>query len=381
MKVVKISSYFPPRRGGIGDYTRILCEGLVNSKKDIFLYIITSLDPAIIESSYSYERIKVLPAINDWSFACAPIIKNIIMEISPDIVHIEYNRTLYGSRVAMNFLAYLLKRGNPKYKIIVTIHDLPNPLKSRDLFFWLTTFVMLIYCDKVILTNDLDINRFICKLPFVKRKCILVPVGSNIPKVDSHRDAARKQLNISENAVVICFFGFMRYGKFLDGLMYVFSNLAKMENNVKFLIVGGILTQDIFLYSRKLCRALNIEDKIIWMDYQSAERVSELLSASDIAVLPYKMGIGTNSGAFAACVLHKLPIVTTMARFMPIVLKDNYNLRLVRNNTVKELTDALFGLIQDSSLRKKLSENLKELNDYLSWHRISQEILKLYTQF
>lgn len=55
-----------------------------------------------------------------------------------------------------------------------------------------------------------------------------------------------------------------------------------------------------------------------------------------------------HSGAFATCVLRNLPIVTTKAKFMP-------------------------------GLRKRLSENLKELNHYLSWQSISQKIFKLYT--
>ena len=96
MKIVKISANFPPKRCGIGDYVRLLCENLVHLKKDISFYIITSANPEVIESGYSYERIEVLPVISNWSFEGLFKIRKMIKEISPDIVHIEYNQDLYG---------------------------------------------------------------------------------------------------------------------------------------------------------------------------------------------------------------------------------------------------------------------------------------------
>lgn len=378
MKVVKITANFPPRRCGIGNYTRLLCENLVNLKKDIYFYIITSADPKIKECNYSYERIEVLPAISDWSFTALRRIRKIIKEISPDIVHMEFNRMLYGRAIAINFLPYLLKKKNSIPKIIVTFHDLPGPLKNRDPFFWLTTFVILIYCDSIIVTNEIDFNSFTCKLPFVKRKCRLVPVGSNIFKAESKRALVREELNISEDTLILSFFGFIREDKCLSELLYAFSKLLRARDNLKLIIVGGTHNQKIFLSLKKLVNKLNMNNAVIWMGYLPDKRVSELLSVSDAAVLPYKNGIGTNSGVFAACALHDLPIVTTNAKFMPDVIKNNYNLILVKPGSIEELTKALFKITEDSDLRKKLSENLKELNEYLSWQRISEEIFKLY---
>lgn len=377
-KIVKISANFPPRRCGVADYTRILCEHLVNLKEDISFYIITSADPKIIESGYSYERIKVLPVINNWSWSCLSKIKEIIKEISPDIVHIEHNRSLYGCLAAMNFLPYLLKKENPKHKIIITFHDLPGPWKNKDPFFWLTNFSNLIYCDRFLVSSDNDFNNFACRLPFIKRKCMLLPVGSNMPKVENNRTMIRKELNIAEDILALGYFGFIREDKCLTELFYAFSELLKSGLNLKLLMIGGILNEEMFLSLQKLSYKLNINEMIIWKDYQAHEKVSELLSALDIVVLPYKNGIGTNSGIFAACVQHNLPIVTTKAKFMPEIIKDNYNLIVVEPNNLKELTNALFRITQDLDLRKKLTQNLKELNDYLSWQNISQKILKLY---
>lgn len=380
MKIIKINANFPPKRCGIADYTRILCENLVNLKKDISFYIITSANPKVIESSYSYERIKILPVISDWSFKNLHEIRKIIREISPDIVHIEFNRGLYSRNIAMNFLPYLLKKENPRYRIITTFHSLPGPLKNKDPLFWLTSLSILVNCEKIIVTNDMDYNSFICKLPFVRKKCILIPVGSNIPKVENRKNMVRKKLNIAEDGLILSFFGFIREDKCLEELFYAFGELLSARRNLKLLIIGGILSEEIFLYLQKLSHKLNINDMVTWIDYQSGERISELLQASDIVVLPYRNGISTNSGAFAACVLNKLPIVTTKAKFMPEVIKDNYNLMLVKPRSIKALTDALYKITVDAGLRKRLSENLEGLNDYLSWKRVSQEILKLYNQ-
>lgn len=379
MRVVEISANFFPKRCGIGDYTRLLCENLVKVNKDMSFYIITSSDPEIAECGYSYERIKILPEISDWSFSGLSLIIKKIKETSPDIIHIEFNRSLYGCSIAMNFLPYLLKKENPDYEIMITSHDLPGPLKNKDPFFWLTTLVMLAYCDRIIVSNDIDLNSFTAKLPFVKRKCSLVPVGSNIPKIESSRAMVRKELNISEDTQLLSFFGFIREDKCLTELFYAFSGLLRAGRNLRLLIVGGVKNREILSFLQKLSHELNIDNMIIWMDYQSDKRVSELLSASDAVVLPYKNGISTNSGAFAAAVLHNLPIVTTYAKFMPEVIKNDYNLMMVKP-TIEGLTNALLRMTGEPELRKKLSENLTELNEYLSWQRICREMLKLYMQ-
>jgi len=379
MRVVKISANFPPKRCGIGDYTHLLCESLVKINKEISFYIVTSDDFEIAECGYSHERIEVLPIISNWSRAALSQIIKKIKEIYPDIIHIEFNRSLYGRSTAINFLPYLLKKRDPIYKVIVTFHDLPGPLKNKDPFFWLTTLVMLIYCDRVILSNDIDFNSFTARLPFVKRKCSLIPVGSNIPKIESDRTMIRKEFNISEDTQLLSFFGFIREDKCLAELFYAFSALLRMVHNIRLLIVGGVYNKEIFSSLQSLSRKLDIEGMIIWMDYQLDKRISELLSASDIVVLPHRNGVGTNSGVFAASVLHNLPIVTTQAKFIPKVIKNGYNLIMVKP-TAKELTDALFKVIEDPDLRKKLSGNLAELNGYLSWQNISSEIFKLYTQ-
>ena len=380
MRVVKITANFYPLMCGIGDYTRTLAENLVNLKKDISFYIITSANPRIKESCYSYDRIEVLPIISVWSFKALFKIRKVVKEISPDIVHIEYNRMLYGCNIAMNFLPYLLKMGNPSYKIIITFHDLPHPIKNRDPFFWLTNLANLIYCDRAIFTNDADFSSFILRLPFVKRKSTLVPVGSNIPKVEGRRAFIRRELNISDDEMLLSFFGFIREDKGLIELFLALSQLVRGGRKLRLLIIGGILNREKFLVLQGLSHKLNLDGKVIWTGYQLDKRVSQLLSASDIAVLPNRNGMGTNSGVLAACALHNLPIVTTKAKVMPEIIRDNHNAMLVTPRNVKELTNVLFRVRRDPNSRKRLSENLKGLNEYLSWRRISQEIFNLYAR-
>ena len=380
LKIVKISANFPPKRCGIGDYTRYLSEKLVELDKDIFIYIVTSSDRAIKESGYSYERIKLLPAIKAWSFPCLSQIEDIIKEISPDIIHIEFNRSFYGRKIAMNFLPCFLKRKSEKHKIIMTFHDLPGPLKSRDPFFWLTSLSALSCCDKIIVTNDVDFNNFLLRFPFVKKKCTLLPVGSNIPRFEGNPALIKKELNISDDTLILCFFGFIREDKYFSRLFYAFRELLRKGRKLKLLVMGGIRDKDIYSHLHKLIHKLNISGEVIRVDYRPERKVSELLRVSDIAVLPYRNGISTNSSAFSACVLHNLPIVTTKAKFMPEIIRNDYNLMLVNPNSTEELTNVLFVLTGDEALRNKLSKNLKELGDYLSWQRISKQILKLYNE-
>ena len=65
---------------------------------------------------------------------------------------------------------------------------------------------------------------------------------------------------------------------------------------------------------------------------------------------------------------------------MPKIIKNNYNLILVKPSNVKELTNALLQVTEDPEVRNNLSKNLKDLNNYLSWQSISKEIRGLYAQ-
>lgn len=378
MKVVKITGSFYPKSCGVADYTRLLCEQTVNLKEDIFFYVITSIDADTVKSGYSHEGIEVLPLIRVWSFSALVQIRKKIEEISPDIIHIEYNRALYGCKVAINFLAYFLKKDNPDYKIVITFHDLPHPIKGRDPFFWLTSFFLLFYCDKIILTNNRDFNSFSCRFSVVKRKCSLIPVGSNVERLEADPALIKKELNISDNTLILSFFGFIREEKDLSRLLYAFYSLVRKEKNLRLFIIGGVLNEKIFSFLISLSRKLKINDLVKFTNYQSKEKVSEFLSISDIAILPYKNGIDTNSGAFAACVLHGLPIVATSAKFIPDIIKSNYNLMLVEPGSTKRLVNALSRMVREPDLREKLSENLKKLNVYFSWQSISEKIFKIY---
>ena len=89
MKVFLLSAEFPPLRGGVGDYSRELGQGLAALGAEV--HVITS-----VQGDSSPEGLAVHPLIRHWGWGCwVPIVRAVKHE-RPQVVHIQYQTAAYG---------------------------------------------------------------------------------------------------------------------------------------------------------------------------------------------------------------------------------------------------------------------------------------------
>jgi glycogen(starch) synthase len=171
-------------------------------------------------------------------------------------------------------------------------------------------------------------------------------------------------------------------------LFRAMRSLINDRYSLRLVIIGGIPSK-----SRKnarldsgyrekvnaLAEKLAISESLSYTGYLSASEVSAYLSASDLCVQLYWMGISNRHGTFPAILAHGLPAITTLGDEKPEGLVDRHNVIFVPCGDAKALTVALGELIDSPTLRLKIGQNaLRLFHERYDWHIIAERIRELY---
>ncbi|MDP2924660.1 MAG: glycosyltransferase [Candidatus Omnitrophota bacterium] len=373
MNVSIISGTFPDLRCGVGDYTYWLCSEL--KKSDIKLNVITSQSSEIRPA----EGITVTALIKDWSFSDLPLLLNFFKKNINDIVHIQYPTQSYKNKAMINIFPIFFKMMLPKTFLIVTIHD----IATAHVFNKLRAIPFLIFADKVVLTVKEEKDYLVKKLPFLRSKLEVIPIGSNIKlvKVSSEeREKIREELGVEADEILLSHFGYILPKKKLELLIYSLKLLRKEGQKVKLIFISDFCPQ-VNKYHRRLKNMVcefNLEKLVIWTGYRTQEEVSKYLLASDISVQLYPDGVSYRRASFLVALNHGLPVVTTVNKRLPDGLKDHGNILAVPPRDTSKLVDAIKELIVSEELRMKLGAKAKDFSGSFSYENIANEHFMLY---
>ena len=177
----------------------------------------------------------------------------------------------------------------------------------------------------------------------------------------------RKELNISESALAICYVAMFREQKNHSFLIDIFVESLKIKPNSTLVLVGnGPLENEI----KNKCEKLNISDKVIFLGRR--QDVNEILSAMDLCFFPTKY-VGFSMGLIEyQC--NGLPVVCSDVAPKEIKQVDNF-MFLSLSNSAK--TWAQRGLeLFENNIRRDNSKLIYEKK--LDKNCFAQEIEKLY---
>ena len=352
-----ICASYPPTEDGVGDYTGILLSKLVGSGTNIFL--LTSKKSGILKSK------EILPIIEKWDFWGGVKIMKALVEMRPDIIHLQYPSFGYKRYLMVNLLPFFTRLVLPKSKFVVTQHE----FSSYSITGRLRMALHLIFSHKIIVSdarNKKEIAKF---LPFVKKRLEYLPIASNISPTGVKNDFSYK------DNFVISYFGLIRQGKGIEILLKAFSIIGDIKTSL--LIIGGAKNG----YHREICdeiRNLNLTKKVKITGYCSKERASRYLLSSDVCVLPFLDGVSERRGSFLAALSHRLPVITTRADSLPPGLRNGINVRLVRPGNPEGLASAIRELIKDRNMRERIATEGYKWSRQFSWEKILRGTLDIY---
>jgi glycosyltransferase involved in cell wall biosynthesis len=372
--VLIVSDQFPPVRGGIGDYTALLADALVERGVRASLFVRKGSDPAAC-------RAPIAGTFDCWSWAAASELHRAIIATNAEWVHLQHNGGMYKScRLAAYFLPRYLRWKRWPGNIAVTFHDINRPFlfpragRVRD---WVL--------------GDLARNAGLVIAADTSDEAVLrsfgaavhhVPIGSNMPvsrATPAEIAAIRNRYRINPSAVVVGHFGTA------SGLETLFDAVASLPD-VILLLVGktpdrgnpgciNILSDSMH---ERIVR-LQLGPRVRWTTHLADHEVADTLASCDVLVLPYARGASMRHGGLLACLAQGRPVITTAPPKPMPGFTVGESFLATPPGDVPALTEAIQEVSYSETIRHRLSLGASQARHVFSWDHIADVHCRLYS--
>jgi glycosyltransferase involved in cell wall biosynthesis len=130
-----------------------------------------------------------------------------------------------------------------------------------------------------------------------------LPVGSNLPHIDTEASAVRAELGLSPETLVLGFFGSAHPSRLLEHVAAAADACRAHHPTVAVLYIGPD--------GDRVKGTLGPEANVLNLGPLPEDAVSVHFAAMDLYLAPYERGVSTRRGAFLAGLQHGLPTVST----------------------------------------------------------------------
>ncbi len=398
MRVLLIAGEYPPMEGGVGDYTRLLAEALAaqgTPAAPIEVHVLTS---ARAEMNDDRTAPVVRHALmRAWGFRpLYATVARLQRDLAPEIIHIQYQAACYGLHPAINLLPRWLRltarahtgvRPHSSAACVTTFHDLLTPylFPKAGGVRWRSVLAMARGSHASIVTNVQDEQRLEAAggVPLLAR----IPIGSNVPCVlpDGYdRGAWRRRWGVPDDALLLCYFGFLNASKGGDELIEALERVVRAGIDAHLLFVGGAVGASDATNSAYWSQvqgsiaARGLAERVHTSGFLLPEEVSASLCCADLCVLPYRDGASFRRGSLLAALEHGLAIVSTTPQVEVPELRDGENTLLTAPNDAAALSAAILRLAGDAPLRARLGAGARALSRRFGWEQIAARTLEVY---
>lgn len=348
MKVLHIGKYYWPKKGGIENHMKMLCEGLARLGNRVRAVVSNE------ENSFSKEKINGVEVVRLPKLFSAfgqPIFSGLAREIekyNPDVIHLHLPNPL-AALAAMK----------TKKPVVITYHsDIIGkpPVLTQTME----------YATKKILEKSSAI--IVTSRKYVEGSNILRRAGSKIRVIPLAVETSKqKPASLAEvkktkallglrDELVLLFVGRLVPYK---GLRFLIGALPLLHGKFKLIVVGnGPLEVEL----KSLVSKLSVDKKIIFLPEQDEKNLSNLYSACDIFVLPSHMRSEAFGIVQMEAMAHGKPVVSCNIPGSGVswVNKDSESGIVVEPESSRSLARAITKLMSSPRLRKKLGKGALE---------------------
>ncbi|HAQ18972.1 MAG TPA: 4-alpha-glucanotransferase [Prolixibacteraceae bacterium] len=219
--------------------------------------------------------------------------------------------------------------------------------------------------DRIIAVSNLTRNIIIRNYNIEAEKVITV-----YNAVELTADMERSNLKKNAKEKVVTFLGRITMQKGPEYFVEAASLALQKMKNIRFVMAGKGDLRDAMI---RRAAELNISDDIEFPGFLQDSEVSELFQRSDVFVMP------SVSEPFGIVTLE------AMQAGVPVIISKQSGVSEILNNAIKidywdvqEMAGAIYELLNDQALSKKLRNQGKKEADHLIWKNSAAEVRKIY---
>jgi glycosyltransferase involved in cell wall biosynthesis len=377
VRLALITGEYPPRRGGVADYTANLAAALAEAGHQVT--VITS-PPRAAPGGTGSVSVALVPA---WGLRHLPALWRTLRETRPDTAMFQYVPHLYG-RAGVSpgaALVPMVARVAGVTRVVSVLHELHQPW-GRSLRTVLSSAVQRLQLVPLLALSHAAVVTNPAYFAAVTRRRVRpaalaeIPVGASIPVqpvTSAERLHARRGL-AGRAPTLVGELSVSSVGRRPDDLVAV---LEAIGPDARLACLGG-LDADIprATLLRRLLASRGLEQQVNWTGYLAADELSRSLSTLDVYVHTGERGASTRSTALVSALAHGLPVAAYRGPETPSYLRDGESIVLVDRVDGKSLAAAVVRLLDDDELRRRVAAGARlSYVRHLSWMTIAEQVL------
>jgi glycosyltransferase involved in cell wall biosynthesis len=378
MKVLFICPAFPPTVCGVGDYTARLIKAL--SVQDLNVSLITE-KPVKNPSEYGITKVYNVP---NWNRLQSSKIKEAILSINPDIVHIQYQQALFHPGWLGLSLPRLIKKWRSTIKVLITQHDLNYPylfkgagrLGLRRISVMKT---MWRHADGIVMGYGSGLAKLAGVCPEAAEKLNLIPIGPGIElekTVKGDKEEVCRKYGFDPAMPLLASFGFIYRDKDFPGIFEAMKILQNRGVLANFIHVGSQGAETTYLEELKLkAENTGLSGRVVFAGTLDDKDAGTILRSADIglSIFTDERDLGRHSTLPVMLQIGKPLVVTTQSGLS----QDPW--QTVSAGQPDSLAKAILGLLADDVLSRKLAnEAMIRYEKEFSPRSIGEKTIALY---
>ena len=321
MKVVLIEIW---SHGGTAQYVAELAQGLNDSQNEgDEVHLLVPRNFVVPDSlrGCAVRVHKVLPELRGWKLGgklgsaaglswlrLRQIARAVrfIRRVRPDVVHI-----FSISMVSRGLLRQIRQIGA---KAIVTVHDLPRAGGGWSQAFYRLWSKHFTKADRLIVHGSWSLSQIESGWgEDAARRTLVMPFGLyDYGKATAGRAELRERFGLSQDAVVLLFFGNLRRNK---GLELIIEALGQSNSRALHLLVAGqrpSQSEPSLEWYQDLARECGVENQCTWIiRFIENQEVADVFACSDVAVLPYGRSFAAQSSVLSVAAACDVPVLAS----------------------------------------------------------------------
>ncbi|MGH9585632.1 MAG: glycosyltransferase [Acidobacteriaceae bacterium] len=331
MRILLVSGSYPPEACGVGDYTCSLAEALRSEGMSV----------GLVEQK-------------SWRLRDGKAILKAVDKARADIVHLQYPSVGYGHALGPQLLSCC----RPS---VVTVHEVTqaHPVRRLSLYGFFGPARTLIF------TSHFEREAALRLAPWIKKKSVVIPIGSNVQVSACRQDAVPNAIG---------YFGLIRPNKGLEQVLELARLSLANPGKVKVLIIGSQFggQESYYRSLRQQSAGLPVE----WRVGLNGPELNAALSECGVAYLPFPDGASERRSSLLAFMNLGTPVITTRGS----QVTENLERAVIFTATPEEALQQAEVLTTDSSARNYIRTQSLAYAATYRWDMIAQRHVQLYRQ-